>query len=203
MRGELPDDYEINLTSQFERIFEARRGEVFVDAGAHCGTWTMRLARLFDRVISFEPHPENFAALMLEVPLSVTPVQLALTDVSGPRDLCLYDSSGHSALEGSPMMIGIPATGRLRVGAVALDDWRLPGKLDLFKIDTEGHELEVLQGARETLIRDRPRLCVENHSVELRELALGFLASIGLRDVSIWPIESQRHVTEGGYLMRI
>lgn len=203
MRGELPDDYEIALTSQFEEIFGKKRGGVFVDAGAHCGTWTLRLAPLFDHVVAFEPHPENFNALNDTAPDNVTIWPGALSDVEAQQSLCLYDSPGHSALEGSPVMVGIEPTGRILVETMTLDAWEMPGKVDLIKIDTEGHELEVLAGARETLIRDRPRLCIENHSVGLRERALEFLTSIGLSDVGIWPDVTRRHSTEGGYLIRL
>lgn len=203
MRGELPDDYESALTAQFETIFRKKRGDVFVDAGAHRGTWTMRLACLFEHVVAFEPHPENANALMDEAPSNVTVWPGALSDRERRANLCLYDSPGHSALEGSPVMAGIPPTGCLLVDTMALDEWEMPGRVDLLKIDTEGHELEVLAGARKTLVRDRPALCVENHSVALRDLALDFLRSVGITDASIWPNEACRHTTEGGYLIRL
>jgi len=202
MRGELPDDYEAVLTSQFERAFSGAHGDVFVDAGAHCGTWTLRLAHCFRHVVAFEPHPDNYETLSLDAPSNVTSAKLGLSRVSGKGALFLYDSPGHSAIGGSPVMDGIACTGQIEITTMALDEWFLPGRLDLLKIDTEGHEMEVLEGARETLRRDRPRLCIENHSLELRRRAIEFLSSIGLSDVNIWPEESKRHPMESGYLLR-
>lgn len=203
MRGELPDDYEHALTTQFERAFKDDHGDVFVDAGAHCGTWTLRLAPLFENVVSFEPHPDSCETLRREVPPNVTVMQCGLSRHTGNGTLFLYDMPGHSAIDRSPVMSGVECTGQIEIRTLSLDELELPGKLDLLKIDTEGYELEVLEGARETIRRDRPRLCIENHSLELRQRALDFLAAIDIFDVVIWPEESKRHPTEGGYLIRI
>jgi FkbM family methyltransferase len=162
----------------------------------------LRLAHLFRNVIAFEPHPESNEALRRSAPSNVEVVRHGLSRSVGSASLFLYDSPGHSAVEGSPVMEGVPRTGQIEIGIVPLDSWSLPGKLDLIKIDTEGHELEVLEGARKTLLRDRPRLCIENHSLELRRLTIEFLADIGL-SVQIWPDESRRHPTEAGYCVRL
>ena len=44
----------------------------------------------------------------------------------------------------------------------AMDDMDFERKIDFFKIDTEGMELEVLAGAREMILTDKPFLYVEN-----------------------------------------
>jgi len=201
MRGELPDDYEFALTDQFERVFTPDNlGDVFVDVGAHWGTWTVRLAPLFRHVVAFEPHPDSYAELARTVPSNATAKRAGLSRRSGESLLFLYDTPGHSAIDGSPVMVGVASSGQIKIETTTLDDQTLPGKLDLLKIDTEGHEIEVLAGAIKTLTRDRPCLCIENHSLELRRKTIEILADNGLH-VDVWPPD--RHWSTGGYCIRL
>lgn len=55
------------------------------------------------------------------------------------------------------------------------------GRLDVLKIDVDGPELEVLEGAEQTIGRHRPTLCVEAHSRELCEAVLSRLYEAGYR----------------------
>lgn len=200
MRGELPDDYESAFTDQFERTFASNSGDVFVDVGAHCGTWTVRLARLFQHVVAFEPHPVNYEELVRFAPSNVTTVRAGLSRRSGKALLFLYDTPGHSAIDGSPVMVGVASSGQIEIETKALDEQTLPGRLSLLKIDTEGHEIEVLEGAIKTLMSDRPCLCIENHSLELRRRTIEILSDNGLR-VDVWPPD--RHWTTAGYCIRL
>ncbi|MBO2969087.1 FkbM family methyltransferase [Burkholderia pseudomallei] len=51
----------------------------------------------------------------------------------------------------------------------------------LLKIDVEGFELQVLQGAQKTLAKHRPVLYVENDRVELSSVLIEFLWGQGYR----------------------
>lgn len=63
----------------------------------------------------------------------------------------------------------------LDVSAIPLDSWcadrgdRIPGAI---KIDVEGHELAVLQGARHTLAHHRPAFVVECHAASWPDLGV-------------------------------
>jgi len=48
-------------------------------------------------------------------------------------------------------------------------------KIDLIKIDTEGFEYEILEGAGETISKFKPKMIVDVHSEELREKIIRFL----------------------------
>jgi FkbM family methyltransferase len=203
---DLPLEYERNLTDMFVRSFSGKKGDIFVDAGAHLGTWTLRLAPFFEAVIAFEPNPEAFAALQKHVKMNdagnVILFQKALSLKEGRARLCLHDTPGHSTLEGN-VIERSALTGTVEVETITLDsfDWR--GRLDLLKIDTEAHELEVLQGGADVLKRDRPRLCIENHSPALRESCLRLLEGFGLGDCTVYPPEHRHHEVYGGYTVRL
>ncbi|TWT97964.1 hypothetical protein Pla108_21190 [Botrimarina colliarenosi] len=52
-------------------------------------------------------------------------------------------------------------------------------RLDVIKIDVDGPELEVLDGAMQALERHHPAICVETHSRELTQAVVARLASLG------------------------
>ncbi len=204
---DLPLEYETALTDMFVSKFKAAPGDVFLDVGAHVGTWTLRLAPYFKHVIAFEPHPQAFSALVEHLKMNgvrnVTALQKAVSNASGTALLVLYDCPGHSALEGAPIE-RTEATGAVTVETVALDALDLPGRVDLVKIDTEAHEVEVLQGAATLLRRDKPRYCIENHSPALREQCIEMLRGFDVLDkFAVWPAQHRHHPVYGGYSIRI
>ncbi|HUZ11388.1 MAG TPA: FkbM family methyltransferase [Caulobacteraceae bacterium] len=56
--------------------------------------------------------------------------------------------------------LGGRASREISVPVARLDDFQLP-PIGFIKIDVEGHEEAVLQGARETIGRNRPALMIE------------------------------------------
>jgi hypothetical protein len=87
-------------------------------------------------------------------------VRLAVSDRTGGQHIALQDDSQTHSLE-TPLSA---ATGARRateqINLTTLDDylrdWQ-DAAVDLLKIDTEGHELAVLRGARDLLARGRVR----------------------------------------------
>jgi hypothetical protein len=77
--------------------------------------------------------------------------QVALSDSEGEVKLC--KSIANSG------MTHIGETGET-VQCEPLDRWKIRD-VDLIKIDVEGHELAVLQGAEHTILRNRPVLFME------------------------------------------
>jgi FkbM family methyltransferase len=143
---------------------------VAIDVGANLGLATLALAPLLPegRIIAVEPAPRIAAALRRTVALNglagkVTVLEQALGAAAGAA---AFHADAHSA--GSHLLTGPTADGSgppvLTVQVGTLDD--LVGRLgltrlDFIKIDVEGHETEVLDGAASTLARFRPSLFVE------------------------------------------
>lgn len=142
---------------------------IAVDVGAHCGTWTTQLSGAFAEVVAFEPNRLVYwnlcANLALRRCLNTEPVELAVS--SDDRDSVTYvvrsEDGGGNGIEifekdGSSETRQVRAT-RLDTFFASRPSRR---RVALVKIDVEGHELAVLQGARGLLQRDRPVLVLES-----------------------------------------
>ncbi|HTZ87178.1 MAG TPA: FkbM family methyltransferase [Solirubrobacteraceae bacterium] len=165
-------------------------GQTVYDVGANIGFFTMLCSRLVGpqgRVYAFEPIPQNLATLRHNVALNdlanVTIVEQALSSSTGTAEMFISPWSAFHSLnvEGASKQDNHgPEAGQITVQTVTLDEFlkgegvRAP---DLLKIDVEGAELIVLEGAGETLRSRKPLLLCELHDTHA---AYGeFIDSIG------------------------
>lgn len=149
---------------ELSRLVPADR--LAVDVGAAEGVWSWFLARRARSVVAFEPNPDSAARIVRRVPRAVVHA-VALSDREGEAELRIPRVGGQSLTGWATIE---PAN---RHTALAPERWesiRVPTRtLDSFelrdvgfvKIDVEGHELAVLEGARRTILRDRPVILVE------------------------------------------
>lgn len=140
---------------------------VAVDVGAHVGLWSWPMSHDFGQVISFEPmreHRECFGHNLAGRD-NVTLHACALGAENGIAHLRTRtpgssgDTGVDSAAERSSLRGSIDDAGE-QCPLHTLDSFELQ-RVDLLKIDCEGYELFVLQGAVETLKRCRPVCVVE------------------------------------------
>lgn len=124
-----------------------------LDVGGHVGFWSYYLALAFQRVHAFEPN-ELFAQCF-ERNVRAKGVTL--------HRVALGDAERRIALEVDPENTGATHVRAGVEGAIPmrrLDDFAF-ADVDFIKIDVEGFERQVLEGARETLARCRPVVIVE------------------------------------------
>lgn len=130
---------------------EVERNDTVVDGGAFIGGFTMAVADKARKVIAIEPDPQNYRVLRLNLKLrnlrNVIPLRLALSNRSGHGKLHLSrDPTSSSLLKTCDQNLGK----FVKVKVARLDDL-LPSlgieKLDFLKLDAEGAEPEVLEGA--------------------------------------------------------
>lgn len=139
------------------------RSGAFLDIGANIGLWTGPASRMFHQVHAFEPEPRLANALRRYVAAHVTVHQLALSDHDGEGRFLVpifagEEISTRSTLESSANP-GLEQVERV-VQLARLDSLNLTD-IDAIKIDVEGHERAVLEGAAATIDRERPALIVE------------------------------------------
>ncbi len=158
---------ELDVQNALVRLL--RPGSVFFDIGANIGFFTILGARLVGTsgtVVAFEPHPENSESLRRNIELNqlsnVMVVEQAVSDATGDRVLDARHTATASLVPGSAR----GGEGLVRVEATSLDAYlglRPDLSPDVVKIDAEGHEVEIVDGMRETLRRSEPILVCEMH----------------------------------------
>lgn len=140
-----------DLTAHIARCAQRRSA---VQAGGHVGVYPRRLSESFNAVYTFEPHPLNFAALVMNVEScpSVCAARGFLGALHGRRELILHKNSGghHTGEPGGY----IPT---YCIDDLVLDD------CDAIFLDTEGFEYQALKGALQTIERCRPLLVLEEN----------------------------------------
>jgi FkbM family methyltransferase len=156
-----------------------------VDAGANFGLYTIRLSGLCRAVEAFEINPD---------------VTVLLRRASLPN-VTLWPTGLSSADRVVTLHVPVLPSGLVLDGWASLepgncpdarDHVRLEGRVrtldsfafrdvDFMKIDVEGHELELLKGAAETLDRCRPRILMEAKNLRPVADLLGHLGYRALR----------------------
>lgn len=160
-------------------------GDVVVEAGANIGALTVPLARLVGphgRVLASEPQPVVFQMLCANLSLN------GLTNVDG-RNCALSSSRGEVRIPhyhyDKPANFGGLALaddpGGTPVPIATVDEIFRYDRLRLVKVDVEGMERDVLEGARETIQRHKPVLYVENDRLEKSEALIRFIMALGYR----------------------
>lgn len=153
---------EKHFVEQVLPIFIKTENPVIVDVGANVGSYTqMLMSTLPDASIwAFEPNPRTYATLATEVnsPRVVT-INQGLGSCESTLKLFDREDSRGSSQHGSLYRAVIEEiheteSVELEVSITTLDRYAHANGIDqiqLLKIDTEGHELEVLKGATQLL----------------------------------------------------
>jgi FkbM family methyltransferase len=149
-----------------------RPGMVAFDVGANIGCHTLPMANVVGpkgRVFAFEPNPAIHQRLLANIGLNrLTQVEAVAACLSNDSDLqTLFAPLDNEYNQGLSSMhrgnLGQRCQ-EISVTALTLDDFvseQNLDQIDLIKIDVEGHEFQVLTGARQVLQQFRPILIME------------------------------------------
>lgn len=159
----LNGNYERDIISWATTLID--RKTVFLDIGAHVGTYSLAFANVCAGVHSFECSPKTFNYLcaniaMQEKNYQIIPHRTALGDTVGTTHYYLRspkDGGGNSCMDFQDKVcesVEVPLT--------TLDSFKIKN-IGLIKMDVEGFETKVLLGAQETLrINEYPRILFES-----------------------------------------
>ena len=159
-----------------------------IDIGSNIGQWTRPLAKIFEKVICFEPNPnfrECFNKNITESNVILHPYGLSSHEHSaeqGKNDTHLNHVIGDTE----------PREGDIKCRS--LDSFNLT-EIDYVKIDVDGFEVPLLEGARETLALNAPVVNIEMKTVKRRNVVdisqkilrkLGYSMKIRTRSEEVW-----------------
>jgi FkbM family methyltransferase len=170
--------YESDKQQLMKRL--VKPGMIAYDIGANAGFYSLALARLVGSegaVCAFEPLAENAANIIDHLRFNkcnnVTLYQVAVSD---RNDLFAFHVAENNA------MGYLGGNGEYRVPAVAIDTLIETDKLpmpDIVKMDVEGAESMVLDGARKLLGMQRTVWVIALHGAEQREKVGRILSDYG------------------------
>lgn len=156
-RGEFHDWDTAKFITEF-----LREGDTFVDVGANIGLYTLPAAAKKARVVAVEPSAKNRGRLEENLALNgLTSVKIeacALGEIEGEMAFCDDDALAHVELAGNGPKVPVR-----RLDAILPE-----GEISLLKVDVEGFELAVFQGAEKAMrAGSLPVILFEmNHSYE-------------------------------------
>jgi len=147
-------------------------GDVAVDVGAYVGWYAIHFSKAVGgtgKVFAFEPNPTVF------------PILIKNLEVNGCKNcrafnLAVSNSNGALHLEVHPIradrsrVVKAFEGGVVKVQSISLDEFlpQLTDKVDLIKVDVEGIEVNVLEGCKNIIKQQLPKLFIEFHPEVLR-----------------------------------
>jgi FkbM family methyltransferase len=157
-----------------KRVLTVSPKDVFVDVGAHIGSYAIPIAKNAQKVIAFEPNKNSFELLTKNIALNhLTNIEAHNIAVSNKRGAIsfMYEKepinsmiidSDHNANVGvienaKPNNSNIHLVNTTDLDSILLKEDRV----DWIKIDVEGHEADALEGAIQTIRIHKPKIIIE------------------------------------------
>ena len=170
-------DYELDTQRAIDRWVSP--GFICYDLGASIGYLSLLMARKAKSVYAFEPAPHAAEEIRKHAAANsfhhITVVPAPVSDCPRPVVFSLTD-----AAYGSRIVESDSPWPTLKLTTITLDDFAAANPLpDFLKIDVEGEEARVLQGARSILRSKKPILCCEHHSEQAARDVEGILTGFG------------------------
>jgi FkbM family methyltransferase len=154
------EDEELAAYKTFAEHHQLIKG-VAVDAGANIGNHSVYFSELYTNVFSYEPNPVTFEVLKINTAShgNITVFPIGLSSKRGAAKLGCDDTNNGSGRIGE---------GDIEIRLERLDD--VPELVDkpigLIKIDVEGHEYDLISGAKATILKNLPLILFEQHPLD-------------------------------------
>jgi FkbM family methyltransferase len=154
--------WENNLIKHAEKYL--KDDSIILDIGANIGTWSIPLAIKNRKIFSFEPYDSSYYALCGNIFLNnkesiIYPRHCALTDNIDKKTTMMLPETCN--IGGCKLVeTGNPEHTKNKYALETLDSFQFD-KIDLIKIDVEGHELNVLKGGEQTILKYKPVILFE------------------------------------------
>ena len=187
------DEQEINLVKKF-----IKSGTDSIDVGVYRGVYSYEMSKYSEKVHSFEPNPIIFKYINKNLKKFIKNIHLynfALSNQNKTMNLKIpirnsnsnkeifeeYYEMGKATIHNENNFENYE---NFEIQTKTIDELSFDNKISFIKIDVEGHELEVIEGAKNTIKRDKPILLVEiEKQYTKKEVAesINFINSLGYK----------------------
>ena len=187
------DEQEINLVKKF-----IKSGTDSIDVGVYRGVYSYEMSKYSEKVHSFEPNPIIFKYINKNLKKFIKNIHLynfALSNQNKTMNLKIpirnsnsnkeifeeYYEMGKATIHNENNFENYE---NFEIQTKKIDELNFDNKISFIKIDVEGHELEVIEGAINTIKRDKPVLLVEiEKQYTKKEVAesINFINSLGYK----------------------
>ena len=187
------DEQEINLVKKF-----IKSGTDSIDVGVYRGVYSYEMSKYSEKVHSFEPNPIIFKYINKNLKKFIKNIHLynfALSNQNKTINLKIpirnsnsnkeifeeYYEMGKATIHNENNFENYE---NFEIQTKKIDEFSFDNKISFIKIDVEGHELEVIEGAKNTIKRDKPILLVEiEKQYTKKEVAesINFINSLGYK----------------------
>ena len=164
------DENEIELLKKF-----IKPGSDTIDVGVYRGVYSYEMAKYSNKVHSFEPNPIIFNYInknLKKIVKNIVLYNYALSNKNGIYDLKVpirnsnynkenfeeYYKMGRATIHDKN---NFDKFEKFQINTKKIDEFNFNNKISFIKIDVEGHELEVIEGAKFTIKNNKPILLVE------------------------------------------
>ena len=172
------DEYENMSLNLWYEI--TRQNGFCLDIGAHTGIYSIigNLNKESPSIVSLEPHYLNFARLLDNLKINSLSTKNCYMAAASNQNKTVRFEAMHSTYHTSGGKIS--NKGNLSVNTLMIDNFKFAQKVIAMKIDTEGHEYQVLEGAQKTILDNKPDIIFEI-SKESLALSINFLKKFGYK----------------------
>jgi len=148
-------EYESNVIQLCTLL--SNKDKVFVDVGACTGKYTIIMSKYYRKVIAIEPNPENLKYLKKNIELNncdnVEIIDIAVSNISGKTKLSMRGANSHiGAFDDENAILVLVDT---------LDN--VVDEAHVIKIDVEGVERQVVDGAEKLIEKYKPVFVIEHN----------------------------------------
>ena len=163
----------------FKKLLDiSNNTKIVFDIGAHIGLCTLPLAHLTNRVFSFEASPTNLRYLNNHVKINNCSNVTVVPHLVGKKNIDLIDFYDAGDGSGIPSIVNLKfkkkniTIDHIKIKQICLDNFVKENSIipDVIKIDVEGSEFNVLDGAELILKSYQPKIIISLHPEHLKLL---------------------------------
>ncbi len=155
-----PYPRELNIVKNYLLKYP-NRNNTYLDIGGHIGTTALPYSKLYKNVITYEPNIDSYNYLIKNIQNNKC-ANIIAKNVGVFNKTMKAKIFRHGTNSGCYYIKESNDIDAFNV--IKIDEENIENKVDFIKIDTEGSELYVLQGAKNIIKRDSPLIQVETNN---------------------------------------